>query len=149
MLSIRGAAKELGVAYPSLSSLLKEATGAGLEFEERIAELRYRNDITAMRADARAWAELHPEEPEIELDTAQRVYELAEKLVPPASIERANRVVRELAAKDGRILDSEIVARLRGDPLPDGTVVADSGGSALDDLGGGKGSSTGRRTKKI
>lgn len=58
-LSIGKAAKLIGVSKPSLYEVIRSAKGAGPDFEERIAALRFNNDVTALRNAARAWVEEH------------------------------------------------------------------------------------------
>lgn len=139
MLSLREAARQLEIPYPSVAKLLRSGEGAGIDFEEKIAALRFDGDVTALRRAAREWADAHPERPSRHVEPAslERVVEIAARLGRPAA--DAIDVKDRLAAYQGEVTE-EVIVRMFSGSFNNGTVVREAGTqSGLDDFRGGKG----------
>lgn len=59
-ISIREAAKKIGVSYPQLQKLFRLQKGVGPDFEQKVADLRFGGDVTALRKAAEHWAATKP-----------------------------------------------------------------------------------------
>ena len=61
LISVREAAKVIGVTATTLGDLLREKQTAGQLIEDLIAEKRFRGDVTKLRQEARKWCADHPD----------------------------------------------------------------------------------------
>lgn len=138
MLSLRDAAEQLGVTYPSLQKVCREAKGAGQDFEAAVARLRFKGSVDKLRESAKRWAAENPEvatvQPVAAFDTEEigRVFAIGRQL--GRSDTEIFAVASGIAAWKGSATDEQIAKLFVAPKKRAGlTVVTD------DDLGGGIG----------